>query len=456
MAKTKTSTKKRSTAKVRSGSGGAKRLDISWKRLAPGIILIALVGGFLAYRTFAATALLALPGSDSGRTECTRAGGTVATETSGSKRNAKVCQLTSNQTLEPIMFGNNRSKATTQSQYFSMTNEATSTGYIQLCYAIKRVGGNATVTVGSFTPGNSTRTGTSRTISNDDYSSSNQLCDPVPQKAGSVRPFIRVTSGTARVASIGISEIAAPSTTGPTQPISGRRCELWLHSAGGGGGSSYVDSEGDLVIRPQSTKSDGSAYNFWEYDGPHNYAYDPGTNSTEVASYNRIVNQLTTALSSNGCGPTVVLGQSAGGGLAAKMYCRGQTLGNRVFAFIVDDPVIDNGVRNTGGCKPGATVKHSQFTHSTEMQIQADRASTGNHCSWDPPYWWQSGQTVNSFRQGQGTGWYCEDNRTMTLNEYQQIIGQTSHWHRPNHSDGSGSNPYYDNYPSMARAWAAL
>jgi hypothetical protein len=456
MAKTKTSNKKKSTAKVRSGTGGRKRLDVSWKRLAPAVVLVALVGGFLAYRAFAASAILALPGSGTGSTECTRAGGTVATEASGSKRNAKVCQLGTNQTLEPIIFGNNRSTSTTQSQYFTLSSGATDTGYIKLCYAMKKVGNNATVTIGGFTSGSSTRAGTSRTVSNDDYNMSNLLCDPVAQRAGSVRPFIRVTAGTVRVASISISETPAPATSGTTNPISGRRCELWLHSAGGGGGSSYVDSEGDLVLRPQSTKSDGSAYNFWEYDGPHNYAYDPGVNSSEVASYNRIVNQLTSTLSSNGCGATVVLGQSAGGGLAAKMYCRGETLGNRAFAFIVDDPVIDNGVRNTGGCKPGATVKHSQFTHSTEMQIQADRASTGNHCSWDPPYWWQNGQTVNSYRQGQGTGWYCEDNRTMSLNEYQQIIGQTSYWHRPNHSDGNGANSYYDNYPSIARAWARL
>ena len=456
MAKTKTSTKKRSTAKVRAGTGGAKRLDVSWKRIAPAIVLVALVGGFLVYKTFAATALLALPGAGAGATECTNAGGTIAKETSGSKRNASVCQLATNQTLEPIMFGNNRSKATTQSQYFTLTSQATSTGYVQVCYIAKKVGNNATVTVGNFTPGSSTRTGTSRTVSNDDYSTDNSICDPTPQKAGSVRPFFRVTAGTVRISSISISETAAPSTSGTTNPISGRRCELWLHSAGGGGGSSYVDAEGDLVLRPQSTKADGSAYNFWEYDGPHNYAYDPGVNATEVASYNRIINQLTTTLSSIGCGATVVLGQSAGGGLAAKMYCRGETLGNRVFGYIVDDPVMDNGVRLTGGCKPGATVKLSQFTHSTEMQIQADRASTGNQCSWDPPYWWQNGGTVNDFRQGQGTGWYCEDNRTMSLNEYQQLIGQTSYWHRPNHSDTSGSNPYYDNYPSLARFWAAL
>lgn len=221
MAKTNTRSNKskkssKSPSKARAGTGGRKGTGVSWKRFAPGILLIALVGGFLIYRSFAATALLAIPGqSTESRAECTRANGTIVRETSGSKRNASVCQLGANNSYEPVVFGGSNLKSTNQTQYLDISQRATSTGYMEACYHIKKTSSaNATVLVGSFAPGSSARTGTNVTISNTDYNSNSPICDPIPQRAGSTRPFIRVVSGDIRLASIALSPVPAPGNPG--------------------------------------------------------------------------------------------------------------------------------------------------------------------------------------------------------------------------------------------------
>jgi hypothetical protein len=212
--KTKRSTK--APSKARAGTGGRKGVGVSWKRFAPGILLIAVVGGFLVYRSFAATALLAIPGQNAETIlECTRTGGSLIKETGGSKRNANVCQLGAGDSYEPVIFGGRNLKSTNQAQYLDISQRVTTTGHIKVCYFMKKSSSaNATVTFGNFAPGSTARTGTNVTITNVDYSASNSICDPVPQRAGSSRPFVKVVSGEVRIGSVTIEQTASPSTPG--------------------------------------------------------------------------------------------------------------------------------------------------------------------------------------------------------------------------------------------------
>jgi hypothetical protein len=210
--KTKRNTK--ASSKAKTGTGGRKGVGISWKRFAPGIVLVALVGGFLVYRSFAATALLAIPGQNAeGTAECTRAGGSIVKESGGTKRNANVCQLRAGNSYEPVVFAGRNLKSFNQSQYLDISQRVTSTGYIRVCYNVKKTSSaNATVTLGNFAPGSSARTGTNVGVANTDYNANTPTCDPVVQRAGSSRPFIKVVSGDVRVSSVTIEEAASPST----------------------------------------------------------------------------------------------------------------------------------------------------------------------------------------------------------------------------------------------------
>ncbi len=188
----------------------------------------------------------------------------------------------------------------------------------------------------------------------------------------------------------------------------GKRCHLHLHWAGGSGKADSVNLEGVTEVWPQSP---GGA--FWLYDGPHDYSYDPTTGDAE---YQALVAFLTSALVQSQCGPTIVIGYSNGGGLAAKLFCKGEDFGGRAWGYIVSDPVMDDGVR---GCKPSPNIRKTLFTHSDELRDAA--ASAGNSC------------TV--------TTWYCQDNRTMPLAEYEMQIGRKSIRDRALH--GGAIDPQY-------------
>lgn len=200
-----------------SGSDELKIKSFNWKRFLPVVIVVALVGGFLVYRSFASDKLLAVPGSDGGSGDCISATGRITKETSGSKRNGSVCELSSSKAMAPFRFGDNRAMSYSVSQLSDLTaDRMKSTGYFQACYNIRRSGSAETnVVFGSFSSGSIPTTGTARAIANPDYLT---VCDPVPHKAGTSRPFIRVTSGTVRIGSISLAATSAPSNPTPEQP----------------------------------------------------------------------------------------------------------------------------------------------------------------------------------------------------------------------------------------------
>lgn len=186
-------------------------------------------------------------------------------------------------------------------------------------------------------------------------------------------------------------------------PVSGRNCTLYLHGAGQQNNVSDTNtSDGFFYAQPRTPGIYNEA--FWEYDGPHTYSQTPATGESD---YQTIRNYLENYLNSRNCGKTLVEGSSNGGGLAAKLYCRGEDFGQRVWAYVVDDPVMDMAVVN---CSPSSNVRRVYFTHSTELKNDAAFAvnNHGGNCAYA------------------GQGWYCHDNRTMTVAQYENYIGVDS------------------------------
>lgn len=204
-----------SSSRTKSGTGGLSSMSFSWKNLLLVVLAVAAVGGgFWVYRSMAGDALLATPGSPTGKPDCTAASGTTTQETSGSKRNANVCQLTSGRTISPVIFGNGSQTSTTRSQYTSLTQSEFETGYFKACYNIRMAGtASASVNFGVFNTGATPGAGTSQSITNTDY---REICDPITHKAGQGNVFLTVTTGTVRIASIALKGASAPSTSGNT------------------------------------------------------------------------------------------------------------------------------------------------------------------------------------------------------------------------------------------------
>lgn len=208
MAKRKTSKQTSSRKQSKSGSGGLRQLNFSWKRVLPLVLVVAVVGGFMAYRAFAANAVLSLPGTDAHRVDCTNASGSVLKETAGQKRNANVCQIPSGRNFTPLNFNNNRVSSSNEPSFYSLSRTLGDTGYYQACYFMKKTGsGNASVNFGSYATGASPSGGTARTLSSNDYA---EVCDPAAHRVGNTRPFLRVNSGTVRVSSVALRSMAAP------------------------------------------------------------------------------------------------------------------------------------------------------------------------------------------------------------------------------------------------------
>lgn len=214
-------------------------------------------------------------------------------------------------------------------------------------------------------------------------------------------------------------------------PPSGVRCEMNLHWYGPGGAPGVTQADRNAPPPESSIKFWPRApyQAYWNYDGPHNFTYDPGATADEQA-YQSLVMYLRGHLEQRNCGPTIILGYSNGGGLAAKLYCRGEDFGDRVFGYIVDDPVMDNGVLN---CQPSSNIRKTHFIHSSELSdAAAGAASIGYSCNV--------------------TTWYCEDNRTMSLTQYEARIGVDSQWQRPLHSSLDGAT-YAISSTHMPSVW---
>ncbi len=243
--------------------------------------------------------------------------------------------------------------------------------------------------------------------------------DPVPGDDGGTTPL----DGSAPDATTPVDGGGNNDAGAVNPPITtGKKCNLNLHWAGGSGKPDSLNLEGVTEVWPTSP---GGA--FWLYDGPHNFANDPDTGD---ADYQSLVTFLEGVLTASGCGPTVIIGYSNGGGFAAKLYCEGEDFGGRAWAYMIDDPVMDDGVR---GCAPSPNIRKVMFTHSDELTAQA---ATANHSC-----------TV--------TTWYCEDNRTMPLSEYETVVGQTSIRQREFHGGGDGTwkDDFYAAWAVPARWW---
>ena len=196
-------------------------------------------------------------------------------------------------------------------------------------------------------------------------------------------------------------------STGDVHPIPGEGCVVFIHGAGWSG-APYTEDWGDKTfIWPYSGNDEWP--HFWLYDGPFLTYGDDDT------AYNAAVDNIRNSIDANNCGPVMITGASNGGAFLAKMYCRGEDFDGRLWAVHVDDPVPDAGVLN---CTPSPTVIRTMFTHSTQLVEEAAELP-GGVCS----------ATTSMYGS-----WYCEDDRALTLAEYEAAIGETSILSRADHS----------------------
>ena len=190
-------------------------------------------------------------------------------------------------------------------------------------------------------------------------------------------------------------------------PIPGEGCVVFIHGAGWSG-APYTEDWGDKTfIWPYSGNDEFP--HFWLYDGPYLSYGDDDT------AYSAAVTNIRDSIDANDCGPVMITGASNGGAFLAKMYCRGEDFGGRLWAVHVDDPVPDAGVLN---CTPSPTVIRTMFTHSTQL-VEEAAALPGGICS----------ATTSMYGS-----WYCEDDRALTLAEYEAAIGESSILSRAEHS----------------------
>lgn len=201
-------------------------------------------------------------------------------------------------------------------------------------------------------------------------------------------------------------------------PAAGKKCTIVLHGAGGGsiGSSDWGRYNGQAVSLVQPRSPNG---NFWLYDGLHNFQYDP-TSSTDETYYNDTVASITDAVNAAGCtGSLLLMGQSNGGAMAAKMYCRGYNFNGRLAGLILDDPVPDQAVLN---CRP-QSLKYKVYLYSDGLTNEANQAApVGYRCSSMP------------------SGWYCENDTALPRTQFEQAIAITGLRQRQYHSCTDANN----------------
>jgi hypothetical protein len=144
------------------------------------------------------------------------------------------------------------------------------------------------------------------------------------------------------------------------------RCLVRLHGKGGGGAETSVE-DGVSIISP-----DGNAEGW----GGRQWLYFPDGEYTAA----RTAVEAATAE----CDQLIIHGFSNGAAFAAKLYCRGETFGGRLVRVVVDDPVVDAGVKD---CSPDPSVGVALYwTGALEEQAQpgwecteADWTCEGGH-----------------------------------------------------------------------------
>lgn len=161
------------------------------------------------------------------------------------------------------------------------------------------------------------------------------------------------------------------------------RCIVDLHGKGEDGGPTAVDGV-VAAVRP-----DGNAEGW----GARQWLYFPETNYVDARD--TVIRSLDDA----GCESGVVHGFSNGASFAAKLYCTGEDLGDRVVGYVVDDPVVDD---SSTSCAPSAdtpVVLYWTGALSTE-------SAPGTSCA--------------------DMDWTCEGGTTVGIDLYAERLGTTA------------------------------
>lgn len=132
----------------------------------------------------------------------------------------------------------------------------------------------------------------------------------------------------------------------------------------------------------------------------------------------------------------MISGGSNGGGFAAKLYCKGETFGNRVWGYYLKDPIWDRGVID---CNPSPNITHKLGVHSRWLKYLAENAPEQRCDRIDrvnvghiTPDWPTAGN------------WYCQDNRSVSEATWESETGINSVL------GGTGHIGTYDIEPDLA------
>lgn len=207
----------------------------------------------------------------------------------------------------------------------------------------------------------------------------------------------------------GSNELQPPSTaTTPANPSAAgaTNCLISLHGKGGNGSATKVS--GNVVHIFPTGNGTGWGGRQWSYASNAEFA----AARTTVAD----------AASSARCTRVVINGFSNGGAFAAKLYCRGESLGGTLAGIVVDDPVPDHG---TAGCSPAPGVRVALYwTGGLD-----DPAQPGWNCSEQD--------------------WTCEGGTTVGINAYAAAMRTNAK------ASPHSSHQRYENPPEHA-AWLGV
>jgi hypothetical protein len=197
------------------------------------------------------------------------------------------------------------------------------------------------------------------------------------------------------------SRAATEADATPAQPP--KQCVVFLHGKSGHG-EPILRGPVYSLVRPN-----GNAEGW----GGRQWIYFPEPRYAEVRA------SVARAIDDSGCTRVILHGFSNGGGLAAKLYCRGEDFGGKVRGYVIDDPVVDHGVDS---CRP--------------------RAGKGLRL-----YWTGGLSKAKDGWDCKGEDWTCEGDSTIGIDRYAAKLGV-----KPTPSRHTKHAPY-DEPPDYARWW---
>lgn len=192
--------------------------DPKSKMLLFFVAFAILGGGYFIYQSYAAPAVIAVPGSQGN--DCVMSGGTIVKEVSSlsNKRNANVCEMTTGQTIRPVYFGNSTQKTTNQAQYLDLTRSISpTTGYYAACWNVSTRGATATFSVGHTNLSGAIGNETNHTINTG--SNYQSFCDPSPKQAGTTLVTLAVKQGSVRISTVSLESANGPVSPTAIKPI---------------------------------------------------------------------------------------------------------------------------------------------------------------------------------------------------------------------------------------------